>query len=201
MEEVWRDVPGFEGKYQVSISTKEGMCRSLNYNRTGRTEVLKNTPNRDGYIKWNIKGKYWQAARWIALTYPELVQNEWFEGAEIDHIDTDPLNNHPSNLRWVTRKGNLNNPLTREHNSKSRKGKILSELTKEKLSDAHKGVLLNREDQSKWVIKLSLDNEILHFYQSISQAHRESGVDLSSISRCCLGKQSKAGNYIWKYAD
>ena len=31
---------------------------------------------------------------------------------EIDHIDTNKLNNHDWNLRWTNRKGNMNNPLT-----------------------------------------------------------------------------------------
>lgn len=34
--------------------------------------------------------------------------------SEIDHIDTNPLNNNVENLRWVTPKENMNNPLTKE---------------------------------------------------------------------------------------
>lgn len=183
MEE-WRDIPGYEGKYQISISTKEGKCRSLNYHLTGKVRELTYNPQKHGRLYWDLlkdgKKTTYQAARWIALTYPELVENEYFEGAEIDHIDTDRMNNHPSNLRWVTRKGNCNNPLTKQH-----------------MSEAN----LNHPKLSKWVIKLSKDNEILHFYPSVSQASRETGVNCAHISACCRGERKSAGGFIWKYAE
>lgn len=140
MEE-WREVPGYEGKYQVSISKKEGKCRRIYKN--GKIRELSTTPNKKfNRIYWALcrNGKliHQQAAVWIALTYSELVQNECFEGAEIDHIDTDRLNNHPSNLRWVTRKENLNNPITRRHNSESHKGKVFSEEHRRKIGEAAK---------------------------------------------------------------
>lgn len=138
----WRKVPGFE-RYEISIKTKEGECRSLNYRRTGKTKVFSNVKNSCGRVNWRLykdnNGYLQQAAVWIALTYPELVENEYFEGAEIDHIDTDPLNNHPSNLRWVTRKGNQNNPLTRKHRSEVMSGKKQSEITCKRRSESMKG--------------------------------------------------------------
>lgn len=195
----WRDVPGYEGLYQISISTKEGRCRSLNYNKTGKIKDLTNIPNRDGRIKWSLsmygKSIGHQAARWIAITYPELVQNEYFEGAEIDHIDTDRLNNHPSNLRWVTRKENNNNPLTIEHKIEALKNR--TEETKKKMSESNKGK--HFYNGNKWVIKLSANNEILHFYPSTKQAERETGINSSGISRCCNGKIKTSGGFFWKY--
>lgn len=119
---------------------------------------------------------------WIALTYPELVQNEYFEGAHIDHIDTNPMNNHPSNLRWVTPKENSNNPLTLKH-----------------LSEGGKGKNINNPRISKWVVQLNTNNEILHFYPSTMQAQRETGICCHHISNVCLGQRKTAGGFIWKY--
>ena len=206
MNENWRDVPGFEGKYQISISTKEGRCRNLNYRGTGKVRKLSNKPNkRFGRIFWGFwkdgKTICRQAARWIALTFPELVQNKYFEGAEIDHIDTNRLNNHPSNLRWVTSKENNNNPLTLKHFSEAAKGRIFSEETRKKLSEVKKGKQLNRPDLSKGVIQFSLNNELLHFFPSIQQAARENGMSHSRISDCCLGKSKSAGGYKWKFVN
>lgn len=44
-----------------------------------------------------------QLAYWVGIHF---VQG-YFEGAVIDHIDSNPLNNHPSNLQWITQRQNL----------------------------------------------------------------------------------------------
>ena len=46
MEEIWKDILGYEGKYQVS---NLGNVRSLNYNNTGKPQNLKQKINRYGY--------------------------------------------------------------------------------------------------------------------------------------------------------
>lgn len=201
-EEIWKDVPGYDGLYQISISTREGKCRSVNYRDTGKIRVFSNTPNKStGYIYWVLRkdGKSitQQAAVWIALTYPELVEGDYFPGATIDHKDTNRLNNQPSNIRWVTRKDNCNNPLTKIHMSESQKGKKESNETRKRKRDA----MLNHPSKSKWIIKLSRHNEILHFYPSIQQASRDTGINRCCINDCCLGKQKTAGGYTWKYAE
>lgn len=229
MENNWRNVPGFEGKYQISIDTKEGKCRSINP-KTGKVFILKNTADkRDGRIYWKfyseLTGESQQAARWIALTYPELVQNEYFEGAEIDHIDTDPTNNHPSNLRWVTRKENMNNPLTLIHNSEAQKGKLASEETRKKMSASHTGKKHREESKKKMSLgKMnhpSLSHKVEQYtnknvfvarYDSISEASRQTKIHKGDISACCLGKRKTAGKcrnkdtgevirFIWKYVS
>lgn len=184
--EEWRDIPGYEGLYQINIDTPEGRCRR--FYKNGKVRELSNNPDKRRRLNWHLSknGKliHQQAAVWIAMTYPELVQNEYFDGAQIDHIDTDRMNNQPSNLKWVTPKENSNNPLTRKH-----------------ISEGQKGTHVNHPSISKWVIKLSKSNEILHFYPSTAQAERETGINCFCIQDCCRGKTKTAGGYIWKYAE
>ena len=184
MEE-WRNVPGFNGKYQIDISTKEGRCRSMNYNRTGKIKVLANTVHNER-ICWNLtldgKQKSRTAAYWIAITYPELVQNEYFDGAEIDHIDTDTMNNHPANLRWATHKDNINNPLTKIHRANS---------------------LRNNEKTSKQIVQYTLTGEFIKAYPSLNEAERQTGLSKHNIRRVCdnsYGYKS-AGGFAWKYKE
>lgn len=220
--ENWRDIPGFDGRYQISIDTKEGKCRSLNYKgHEGTVRLFKTKPSKAGKrLFWtltdtNHKQHHQQAARWIAITYPELVQNEFFDGAVIDHIDTDPMNNHPSNLRWVTPAGNNNNPLTKEHMRKAAYGKKVSKETREKLSIIRKGhevtsqtreklrtIHTNRKDQSVPVAQYSLKGEFIASYPSTMEAERQNpSLFHTAISACCKGKVKTHGGFIWRYAS
>ena len=219
MEE-WRDVPGYEGKYQVSISTKEGKCRNTNYRDTGNARLLKGSFNKgrgekeDKRVYWSLtkdgKTKVMQAARWIAFTFPELVQNEYFEGAEIDHIDTDVLNNNPMNLRWVDDYGQQNNPLTKIHNSEAKRGaksvwygRKHTNETKKRMSESMKGKLLNNKSTSKPVSQYTVSGSFISSYESASQAARETGINVSNIIRCCnrIKNYNTAGGYKWSYRE
>ena len=178
MDELWRDVPGYEGLYQISIDTKEGRCRRIH--KRGTYRELCNIPGR---IIWNLSkdGKElpWQAARWIALTYPELIENEWFEGAEIDHINTDPMDNRPCNLRWTDRTGQMNNSLTKQHRSQA---------------------LTNHPNLSKPVCQYNRQGDLLAVYPSTREAGRVTGISSGNIRNCCNGyKYKTAGGYVWKY--
>lgn len=48
MEEIWKDIADFEGKYQVSTG---GQVVSLNYNNTGKPQILKPKVNKQGYLE------------------------------------------------------------------------------------------------------------------------------------------------------
>lgn len=192
MEEIWKDIPGFEGYYMAS---NQGRIRSLDrviqhkngkkYHRKGK--ILKQYISNGGYYRIDLPDKSYQVSNLVALSFPEIC-GEYFDGAETDHINTIKTDNRPENLKWVDRKGNLANPITKQRQIVSHKGKCL-------------GLRVNRKDQSKLVIKLSKDNEILHFYPSLMEAQRQTSIPISNIYFCCSGKRKTAGGYVWKYAE
>ena len=190
MDEIWRNIEGFEGYYQISSerrvrSLDREIVRSDGQVRHYKGKILKPTTMSNGYLIVSLRKsgelKQYYLHSLFALTFPEFIQNEWFPGAEIDHINTIRTDNRPENLRWVDRSGNMANQISRKHISVSKKG---------------------MEATNKiWVINLSLNNEILHFYQSLRLASKDSGVPEGNISKCCRGKRNQAGGFKWVYAE
>lgn len=204
--DIVRDVPGFENSYRISLATKEGICYSLNYRKKGIIRPLSNNlrPNgkkKDYRIYWGLhkdgKTTFYQAARWIAITFPELVQNEYFPGAHIDHIDGDPMNNQPHNLRWVTPKGNTINPISLRRRKKALKGVPKSEAMRRKLSEA----MINHPASSKTVIQFTKDKQYVHTYQSTAEAERQTKIRRTNIAACARGVLRSAGGYLWFYEN
>lgn len=152
MEE-WKDIKGYEGLYQIS---NYGNCKSLDRIIERKTRwgdlakiVYKGkilSPNKvgGGYLKYDLckNGKY-QAKSAHRLVYETFVDNIP-EGMEIDHIDCNRENNNVKNLRCVTRKENMHNPVT------YKKYFIpCSEEKKKKMSETSKGKHYSPETEFK----------------------------------------------------
>ena len=104
-KEVWRDIEGYEGKYQVS---NKGRVKSLNYHRSGKEVILKQCKSKDGYLKVclfkNGKETTFSVHRIVALAFI----NNYNNCPEINHKDEDKTNNCVENLEWCDRKYNVN---------------------------------------------------------------------------------------------
>ena len=105
-KQIWKDIPRYEGKYQVSNT---GKVRSLNYKRTGKTKILKPHTNRDGYKTVNLlkpgeKYKPYYVHRLVAQAFIPN-PNNW---PQVNHIDEDKANNVVWNLEWCTQQYNMN---------------------------------------------------------------------------------------------
>jgi len=112
MEEIWKDIKGYEGSYQVS---NYGRVKSLNrksYHRTGYKivpkRILKPTPSAGGYmmIKLLMNGK--GNTRYIHRLVWDHFGDKPRNGSklQIDHIDNDKLNNCIDNLQLLTQRQN-----------------------------------------------------------------------------------------------
>lgn len=103
MNEIWKDIPGFDGIYQASTL---GRIRNKEKNTVFS---LKKVNKRNGYyLRVGLKGRDYYVHYLVSITFPEIC-GERFEGAEIDHKNRDKADNRPENLHWVTHSRNLKN--------------------------------------------------------------------------------------------
>ena len=70
MEEIWKDIEGYEGKYQVS---NLGNIKSLNYRGHGGVKLLRQDIVYNGYKGVNLfkngKRKHYRVHRLVAMTF------------------------------------------------------------------------------------------------------------------------------------
>lgn len=109
MEE-WKDIEGFENKYQVST---EGNVRSLNYNNTGKIRNLKPKVNRYGYLEVklskNNKTRVFLISTLVAKAFIKKPNEEMMAC----HISENILDNNVRNLKWCYRSEMLHNTYKR----------------------------------------------------------------------------------------
>lgn len=99
---------------------------------------------------------------------------------EVNHKDEDTWNNKASNLEWITHTENVRYGTCILRSKASNKGKVKP----------------NREIP---VLQVSLSEEVLQEFKSLTEASRQTGINLADINACCLGKMLTAENYMWFY--
>lgn len=112
--EIWKDIKGYEGLYQCS---NMGRFKSIRANKIMKQTITSRSNYLSIHLRKNGYGKCRQSHIWIAETWIPNVENK----PEVDHIDTNRLNNQIANLRWCTSSENSLNPITRENKSKASK--------------------------------------------------------------------------------
>lgn len=141
-EVIWKDIPGFEGKYQASSLGEIRSCdRKIGelgskVNRKG--VVLRPNTDRDGYLYVGLcvdgKVKTVKAHRAVAMTFlgpdPERTQ--------VNHKDGNPSNNRVDNLEWASASENMTHSfdaLQRKHWNTGRKGGGMSRVPDEHIRE------------------------------------------------------------------
>lgn len=149
MIEEWRDIEGYEGKYQVSNTGFVRCIRRGKVDRSGKfyfidcNQILKGNPNTKNYLCVRLYKKeggneYKPIHRLVAKTFIENPDNKPF----IDHINRNKHDNSITNLRWVTSEENMRNKsdnLLLEYNGITKTAVEWSEITGLKI-----GTIANR---------------------------------------------------------
>lgn len=175
MQEVWRDVVGYEGLYQVS-----NLGRVKSFHRYKDGMIVKPAITSKGYCRVDLqknsqKRKVSKVHRLVAQAFIPNPENK----PEIDHIDGNKQNNRADNLRWCTHKENQNNPVTKK-NVKPCLGKF---------------------GRSHGASKPIICVETGLLYWGTLEAQRETGACYSAILDILRGgKRKTAGGYHWRRA-
>lgn len=168
--EIWKEIEGYEGLYQVST---HGRVRSLNYNHTGKTQILSQSKDKDGYFKVvlskNGKRKCYGVHRLVAQNF---IPN-WFDEQQVNHRDENKQNNRVTNLEWCSVKYNINYGT---HNERI------------------------KESKSKPVLQFTKTGEFVREWSSTMEVGRN-GFTQQQVSNCCNGKRKSHKGYIWKYKE
>lgn len=187
MEEIWKDIKGYEGLYQVS---NIGRVKSLNYNHTKKEKILKPIKDKKNYLYINlyknVKIKHIKIHRLVAEAFIPNPNNY----PCVNHKDEDKSNNCVNNLEWCTYQ--YNNTY-----GTAIKRRVENTDWKE-IGRKNKKILLNREDLSRKVYQYTKDGEFVKEYSSTAECGRN-GFSVTCISMCCLGKHKTHKGYIWSY--
>ena len=184
MEEIWKDIEGYEGLYQVSnlgrvLSLGRDIVRRTRYGTMApyhiAGKVLKPLHSQGDYCYVHLFGNDGTSTnhkvhRLVAKAFVPNPDNL----NEVNHIDEDKENNRADNLEWCKHVDNCNHG-TRNERSASKRGRQVEQLT--------------------------LDGHHVAFYQSASEASRMTGIGHTCISLCCRGKTKTAGGYRWKFKE
>lgn len=111
-EEIWKDVVGYEGCYQVSnLGRVKSLSRELNVKnavRITKERIIANSNNGAGYLvcalSKKMKRKSILTHRLVAIAFIDNKENL----QEVNHKDGNKNNNCAYNLEWCTRQENIN---------------------------------------------------------------------------------------------
>lgn len=184
--EVFKDIEGFNGAYQVSNLGRVKSVARITARVNGKAlsvkeRILRTGKNAKGYPTTSL----FQDGRLKTKTIHRLVANAFIPNPdckkEVDHIDFDRSNNKASNLRWATRSENVK--------SSYNAGNIKHPL---------KGKLGRLHHNSKAVKQYDLSGNLIREWESMMDAER-AGYDAGSISKCCQKKVKTHRKCKWEF--
>ena len=201
MEEIWKNIPNYEGLYQISdcgrIKTLEKLVKSGLKNNSfvkRKERIIKNQINKLGYhhvtLYKNGIGQNFNVHKLVAESFIDkntfkYMPNENKNSIDlnklvINHKDENPSNNHVENLEWCTQAYNINYGHRNEKVAKN---------------------MVEHNRYATPVIQYTLDGYIIKKWRSLKEIEKTIGYSRNSIALCCKGKYKKSHGYIWRYYE
>lgn len=165
MEEIWKDIKGYEGMYQCS---NLGRIQSLDryvYEHTGKRQfrkgqIMKQRLNPNGYLQvpLNKNGKRKMLSVHIVVAQAFFVPNN--SADIVNHKDGNKQNNKANNLEWIS----------------------YSENNKHAYSNLNRKIVRVGGKRKPITIK-DANDKVLYKFSSISEASKKIGLSHTQINR------------------
>ena len=225
--EVWKDIEGYEGLYQVSnFGQVKSLPRTIIY-KDGRKrifpeKILKPSKNKNDYLIVKISKNDKQESFYIHQLVAQMFLKNPQNYSCVNHKDENKQNNHVDNLEFCSYSYNNSYGTKPERLSDSLKiyykdkknhpmyGKHHSEETKQKIGEGNKGKCITKETRqrisesckgknNKPILQYTLDGVFIREWDSVTTASKELNLNISSICMCCKEKYQSCGGYKWNY--
>lgn len=176
MKELWKDIPGYVGLYQVSdLGRVKSLPRTVKRGKGFlhiKGKILKQYVNNRGRLEVHLsrsgKWTHWLVHRLVAIIFLDNPNNL----PQINHINGDPKDNRLDNLEWCNQS---QNEIHKIHYLNNKNPSLLSQPRKIVLVE--QGVVFN----------------------SLGEACRKTGIPMHILfNRLQTGKQDNNGRH-WKY--
>ena len=208
--EVWKDIEGYEGKYQVS---NEGRVRSLYDRGVKREKILSLLNHNCGYlvITLSLNGvhKRYLVHRLVAMAFIDNPNGYEF----VNHKDENKKNNNVENLEWCTKSYNAIYYLNKDPKRKIEyANRFRDKTTNKPISPYVKKNVVHTNTRK--VVQISLSGEVINTFENSVDASQKTGINYSLITRACrlnesgrikqhkrVSDQHVSKGFVWKYAS